>query len=153
MTDIDYRRLEPVTVYAASAIAEGGEDIPGAIDRVLPGLQAALDAAGVEYREPGTFWYEAVEDTDDLRVWVSWLAGEEPVAGDGWEVVELPAVERAAVTQYRGDMAGIGAAWTRFMQAVLADGSTFAGPCREVYLEVEPLPQSEWLTELQQPVA
>lgn len=152
MTDIQYRSLDAVTVYAASGIAVGGESIPGVIDEILPALQQSLETAGVDYREPGTFWYEAVSGTDDLRVWVSWIAGPEPVAGDGWQVVELPAVERAAVTAYRGDMAGIGGAWTAFMHALHKAGDVFTAPCREVYLDVEPLPQSEWVTELQQPV-
>ena len=152
MTEIAYRRLEPVTVYAASGVVPGGENVPATIDRILHPLHDALEAAGVDYREPGIFWYEPVEGTDDLRAWVSWIAGDDPVPGDGWEIVQLPAVERAAVTQYHGEMAGIGEAWHRFMQAALADGATFDGACREVYLQAEG-PQSGWITELQQPLA
>ncbi|TDN87755.1 DNA-binding transcriptional MerR regulator [Microbacterium sp. BK668] len=152
MTTVTYRRLEPVTVYAASGVAPGGENIPATIDSILPPLQAALEASGVDYREPGIFWYDAIEGTEDLRVWVSWIAGGDPVPGDGWEVVALPGVERAAVSEYRGEMAGIGEAWHRFMQDVVGDGATFAGPCREVYLQADG-PQSTWVTELQQPVA
>ena len=151
MTAIEYRRLEPVTVYAASGVAPGSDDVPAVIDRILPPLHDALEAAGVEYREPGTFWYEPL-DGGDLRVWVSWIAGDEPVEGDGWQVVELPAAERSAVTTYRGEMSGIGEAWGAFMQAVAADGGEFDGPCREVYLQADG-PQSTWVTELQQPVA
>lgn len=152
MTTIEYRSVDPVTVYAASGVAVGGENVPGAIDQVLPPLHDALEAAGVDYREPGIFWYESIEGTDDLRVWVSWIAGGDPVQGDGWQVVELPASPRTAVTTYRGEMSGIGNAWNQFMQAVLADGGTFTGPCREVYLQADG-PQSDWVTELQQPVA
>lgn len=151
MTAIEYRRLEPVTVYAASGVAPGGEGVPAVIDRILPPLHGALEAAGVEYREPGTFWYEPL-DGGDLRVWVSWIAGDEPVEGDGWQVVELPAAERSAVTTYRGEMSGIADAWAAFMQAVVADGGEFDGTCREVYLQADG-PQSTWATELQQPVA
>lgn len=152
MTDIDYRRLAPVTVYAASGVVPGGENVPATIDRILPPLHAALETAGVDYREPGIFWYDVVDGTDDLRAWVSWVAGDNPAPGDGWEIVELPAVEKAAVTTYRGDMSGIGNAWHRFMQDVVADGATFSGPCREVYVYAEG-PQADWVTELQQPVA
>lgn len=152
MTTVEYRRLEPLTVYAASGVARGGENIPGTIDQILPPLHHALEASGVEYREPGVFWYELIEGTEDMRVWVSWIAGDTPESGDGWEVVTLPAVERAAVTEYHGDMTGIGNAWHRFMQDVVSDGATFDGACREVYLQAEG-PQSTWITELQQPVA
>jgi len=152
MSAIEYRRLEPVTVYAATGIAPGGADVPAAIDLILPPLHDALEAAGVDYREPGTFWYEPIEGTEDLRVWVSWPAGDDPVPSDAWQVVELPAVERAAVTTYRGEMSGIGAAWGLFMQAVVAEGGAFSGPSREVYLQADG-PQSTWVTELQQPLA
>ena len=150
MTAIEYRRLEPVTVYAASGVATGSDDVSAVVDRILPPLRDALDRAGVAYREPGTFWYESLRG-GDMRVWVSWIAGDEPVAGEGWQVVELPAAARAAVTTYRGEMSGIGEAWSAFMDAVAADGGEFDGPCREVYLQADG-PQSTWVTELQQPV-
>ncbi len=149
---IEYRRIEEVTVYAASGIAPGGEDVSALVDRILPPLHDALQASGVEFHEPGVFWYENVPGTDDLRVWVSWLAGDSPRVDPAWEVITLPAIERAAVLAYRGDMAGIGRAWNELTAAVLADGEDPLGSCREVYLESEPLPQSEWLTELVQPV-
>jgi effector-binding domain-containing protein len=152
MPEIEYRRLEPVTVYAASTVAPGGRDVPAAIDEILPPLLAALEAAGVEFHEPGIFWYEEVDGTDDLGVWVSWTAGSDPVEGAGWDVVELPAVERAAVSTYRGAMTGIRDAWHRLFAAVEADGHALAGPCREVYLEAGSPDQSTWVTELQQPV-
>jgi len=152
MTDIEYRRIDPVTVYAASGIDAGGENPPAVIDRILPPLHEALESAGVDYREPGVFWYEPIEGTEDQRVWVSWTAGADPVESDGWQLVELPAVERCAVTTYYGEMSGIRSAWHSFMQAVVADGATFSGPCREVYLQADG-PQSTWVTELQQPVA
>ncbi|WP_286309924.1 MerR family transcriptional regulator [Agromyces mangrovi Wang et al. 2018] len=153
MADIEYRSIAPVTVYAASAVAPGSgpEHVSPVIDQVLPPLQAALQASGIEYREPGIFWYQPVAGTDDLRVWVSWQAGEVVTDGDGWEVIELPAVEKAATRTYRGEMTGIGEAWQALMQDAVADGAEFSGPCREVYVYAEG-PQSEWITELQQPV-
>ena len=152
MPDIEYRRLEPITVYAASGVDPGGENPPAVIDRILPPQLDALASSGVDYREPGVFWYEPIEGTEDQRIWVSWLAGAAPVENDAWQVVELPAVERCAITVYRGEMAGIRDAWHAFMQAVAADGASFAGPCREVYLQADG-PQSTWVTELQVPVA
>jgi len=152
MTDVQYRPIAAVTVYAASGVAAGGEGIPDVIGRILPALQQALDAARADYREPGVFWYEPVEGTEDMRVWVSWVAGGAPATGADWEVVALPAVSRAAVTRYHGDMSGIGGAWHQFMQDIVADGGAFRGACREVYVQAEG-PQSTWVTELQQPLA
>ena len=153
MTDIEYKSIAPVTVYAASGIAPGSgpDNVTPVIDRILPPLIDALKDSGVEFREPGIFWYEPVEGSDDLRVWVSWIAGDEPVEGDAWQIVTLPAVERAVSHTCHGDMAGIGLAWHEVMKTAADAGDVFTGPCREVYLYSDG-PQSEWITELQQPV-
>lgn len=152
MTEIEFRRIEEVTVYAASGIAPGGEDVGSVVNQTLPALRRALDDAGVEYLEPGVFWYESVDGTEDLRVWMSWTAGDDARDGEGWEVVTLAPIERAAVLAYRGDMAGIGDAWNALTQGILDAGAEPVGQCREIYLESQPLPESEWLTELVQPV-
>lgn len=154
MSDVEYKSIAPVTVYATSGIAPGSgpENVSPVIDEILPPLLEALTSAGVDFREPGIFWYEPVEDTDDLRVWVSWTAGDDPVENDAWQVVALPAVERAATYTHHGDMPGIGGAWHHLMAQAAADGGVFSGPGREVYLYADG-PQSEWITELQQPVA
>jgi DNA-binding transcriptional MerR regulator len=154
MTDIEYKSIAPLTVYAASGIAPGSgpENVSPVIDEILPPLIDALKSSGVDFREPGIFWYEPVEDSDDLRVWVSWIAGDDPVESDAWQIVTLPAVERAVSYTYHGDMPGIGLAWHEVMKRAADAGDVFAGPCREVYLYAEG-PQSAWITELQQPVA
>jgi effector-binding domain-containing protein len=48
-------------------------------------------------------------------------------------------------------MPGIGRAWHEFMVAMAAAGCEPIGPSREVYLVADG-PQTEWVTELQQPV-
>lgn len=153
MSELVFRRLEPVTVYSARGTAPGmgPENVSPVIDRILPPLEAALAASGVDYREPGIFWYEPIAGTDDLGVNVSWVAGDDPRAGEGWEVVELPGADRVAVWTYEGDMPGIGRAWHEFMVALDAAGCEPVGPSREVYLKADG-PQTEWVTELQQPV-
>ena len=153
MSELTFRSLEPVTVYAARGTAPGmgPENVSPVIDRILPPLQAALEESGVDYREPGIFWYEPIDGTEDLGVNVSWTAGEDPRSGSGWEVVELPGADRVAVWRYEGDMPGIGRAWHEFMVAMADAGCEPVGPSREVYLIADG-PQSEWVTELQQPV-
>ena len=146
-----YRRYPPEQIGDLVRIVELRDNVTPVIDRILPPLIDALKDSGVEFREPGIFWYEPVEGSDDLRVWVSWIAGDEPVEGDAWQIVTLPAVERAVSHTYHGDMAGIGLAWHEVMKTAADAGDVFTGPCREVYLYSDG-PQSEWITELQQPV-
>lgn len=154
VSGITYTSLPAVTVYATSEVAPGSgpENVSPIVDRILPPLHHALQESGVDFEEPGIFWYEPVEGSDDLRVWVSWTAGGDPVENPAWEVVTLPEVPHAAVFDYRGDMPGIGDAWQEFMTDLAEAGVTMAGAAREVYLESEPLPQSQWLTRLQQPI-
>lgn len=154
MPEITYTSLPAVTVYAATAVAPGmgPRFVSPVIDEILPPLLDALEKSGVEFREPGIFWYESVDGEEGMRVWVSWPVVGAPVENDAWQVVELPAVEQAATYDYRGDMPGIGQAYQEFMSGLSDAGVEFAGPGREVYLESAPLPQSQWLTQLQQPI-
>jgi len=154
MSDVHYTRIAPVTVYAAHALAPGmgPENIGPVIGPLIDGLDRALETAGRPLIEPGIFWYEAADD-DAAVVHVSYVAEPEPVAGDGYDVVELPELAIAATLQHRGDMSGIGESWSRLMEQVVADGYRVVGACREVYLEADGHePGPDWLTELQAPV-
>ena len=153
-TEIAYRSIAPLTVYAASATASGmgPEFVSPVVDSLLGPLEAALAASGAAYEEPGVFWYEPDADSERQRVSVSWIATGSPTPGEGYEVVELPAIERAATTLYRGAMPGIGEAWRAFIEAVAAAGERPDGAGREVYLEADG-PQETWVTELVIPLA
>ncbi|BDV31598.1 MerR family transcriptional regulator [Microbacterium terricola] len=154
MIDVDYRPVEAVTLYATSTVAEGGPaGVPAAIAGAITGLDAALETARRPLNEPGVFWYEPIEGTDDLGVHISYTADEPPVPGAGYEVVTLPAVPTMATLIHRGDMTGIGESWGALMQQVVADGYRMTGLCREVYLVADGHePGPDWVTELQVPV-
>ena len=84
---------------------------------------------------------------------VSFTADPEPVPGEGYDVVELPAIATAAVLTHRGDMPSIGGSWMELMSQVVDDGYRIVGPTREVYVEAGPeTPESEWVTDLVAPV-
>ncbi|MFZ1409918.1 MAG: GyrI-like domain-containing protein [Micropruina sp.] len=151
---VHYRPVNALTVYATSGVASGSgpENVGSVVDTIITRLDAALNAAGRPMIEPGVFWYEAAEG-DDLTVHVSYLAEHEPVPGDGYDVVTLPAVETMATLLHCGDMSGIGESWSTLMQCVIEDGYRLAGPGREVYLRAEGHePGPDWVTELQVPV-
>lgn len=152
---IEYRPLAPVTVYAVDGRAPGGgpENVTPVIDQLLPRLIGALEEAGRPLNEPGVFWYDDIDGSDELGVHVSFTADPVPQAGERYDVVELPAVPLAAVLTHRGDMPSIGESYSALMDGLIEDGYRMVGPCREVYLEADAdLPQSQWVTELQVPV-
>lgn len=152
---IEYRSIEPVTVLATSGVAPGPgpENVTPVVEPLIGSLLGALHAAHADFREPGIFWYDSVEDSDDLAVHVSWVAGPDAAPGDGYDIIHLPAVEKAAVLTHYGEVSAIGDSYAQLMEGLVRDGYQMVGACREVYLKAEPdIPQSEWITELQQPV-
>lgn len=154
MSDIIYKRVAPVTVYAASEYAPGmgPENVGPVVGPLIGALDDALIAAGRPLLEPGIFWYEAEAD-DKFAVHVSYTAEESPVEGPGYDVVGLPEMPTAATLLHRGDMSGIGESWGALMEQLVADGYRVVGACREVYLEAEGHePGPDWVTELQAPV-
>jgi len=154
MSTVVYKALEPVTVYAVRGIAEGmGPEFVGpVVGPLIEGLDRSLAAAGRPIIEPGIFWYDDAGD-DRLAVHVSYVAEPEPVAGDGYEIVELPAVPAAATIIHRGDLSTLGETWSQLMEQVVADGYRLVGASREVYLEADGhVPGPDWVTELQVPV-
>ena len=74
------------------------------------------------------------------------------VDGRPFEVVELPAVEQAAVLAHRGAPDTIGTAWMALSDWMSREGWAPAGPCREMYLSGDEVPMEEWLTELHYPI-
>jgi DNA-binding transcriptional MerR regulator/effector-binding domain-containing protein len=154
MSNVIYRNVEPVTVYAARDYAPGmgPENVGSVVGSLIEALDRALVAAGRPLIEPGIFWYESEPD-DRFAVHVSYVAEDEPVEGDGYDVVELPAMPTAATVLHRGDMSGIGESWAALMEQVVADGYRIVGPVREVYLVADGHePGPDWVTELQAPV-
>ena len=154
MSDVHYKQVAPVTVYAATASAPGlgPENVTPVIPELIDRLDAALISAGRPLIEPGIFWYESVDD-ERADVHASYIAEPEPVAGAGYEVVALPGIPTAATLEHHGDMTGIGESWSRLMEALVAAGFRVAGPARELYLNADGHePGPDWVTELQVPV-
>ncbi|WP_431279937.1 MerR family transcriptional regulator [Leifsonia poae] len=152
---VNYRAIEPVSVYAVTGVAPGmgPENVGPMIGPLIGGLDQALATAGREIVPPAIFWYESVDGSDSLAVHVSYTAESEPRAGEGYAVVDLPRVPTAATLIHRGDMSGIGDTWSALVDQLVADGYRMTGPSREVYLRADGhIPQPDWVTELQVPV-
>jgi DNA-binding transcriptional MerR regulator/effector-binding domain-containing protein len=93
--------------------------------------------------------YDMTENGLDMVIGYE-FAGD---SGEGYEIVELPAVGLAMSGVHLGVMATIDLSWQGVFTETVARGLAPAGPCREVYLRDESDDQSDWVTELQLPVA
>ena len=69
------------------------------------------------------------------------------------EVVELPAIEQAAVRVHHGPPDTIGDTWMALGEWISREGYAPVGPGREVYLSPPDVPMEDWVTEVQIPVA
>ena len=67
------------------------------------------------------------------------------------EIVDLPAAP-AVCGVHLGPMATVQASWQALHRWVVDNGHSFAGPCRELYVRARSEDQSDWVTELQQPI-
>ena len=72
--------------------------------------------------------------------------------GEGYDIVELPPVPRAATVLHHGSMDTIGDTWQELVRHVEASGHRATGLAREVYLAMPPGDPDAWVTELQEPL-
>ncbi|WP_417512319.1 MerR family transcriptional regulator [Microbacterium sp.] len=70
----------------------------------------------------------------------------------GFEIIELPAEVAAVCGIHLGSMDGIADSWQAIHAEILARGFVPSGACRELYVRAVSDNQSDWVTELQQPV-
>ncbi|WP_349827858.1 MerR family transcriptional regulator [Brevibacterium litoralis] len=148
ITEYTEKSLPAVTLAQLSGHVDDVAEVDGLVGPMYARLGAALDAAGITPDAPGIAWYAARDDGMDFAV------GEqvaEPV--DGLEHTTLPAADRAITAVHRGTIADLHLSWQELSRHVAEAGHTFAGPCREVYHQVDTPEGDGWVTEIQQPIA
>ncbi|MEH0108894.1 GyrI-like domain-containing protein [Tersicoccus sp. MR15.9] len=158
MNDVDVviKSLPAVRIACRTAVADSQPEIGGIVGPMFAEVAGAVARAGGIPRTPVA---EYTAD-DDGRIHI--VAGfafdgdaRSLIGGpiDGVEVRELPAVDEAACVVHLGSMETIGVSWQTLHQQLPARGVQPSGPGRELYVRAEPVDdQSQWVTELQQPV-
>jgi effector-binding domain-containing protein len=102
---------------------------------------------------PFAIYHDCEFKESDVDVEVAFPLWREIKVSGEFRVQELPGAEMASVT-YKGPYEGISAAYNSLMGWVEANGYRLDGPTREVYLtEPDKTPPSEYITEIQAPVA
>ena len=153
---VDVRNVESqkVATLTRRAPGWGPENIGPVVGPMYPETEGMLTAAGITAYGPAIAVYEADESGDgaSVRVIAGFVVPEDTADVPGLEVHELPGVEQAAVTVHRGEVSGIGDSWMALTDWIGQNGYELAGVCREVYWTPGDRPQSEWVTDLVQPV-
>ncbi|HJB09493.1 MAG TPA: MerR family transcriptional regulator [Candidatus Brachybacterium merdavium] len=146
--EIVQKSLPTLRLAALTTVLTEQDEIPAVIGPMYGRIVPVLIDAGATLG-PAIAQYDMSED--GMRL----IAGFE-YAGDvpsGLEDVVLPEVATAFCGVHLGAMDTIFESWQSLHGEIVARGYTPNGPIRELYLRSEPAPQSDWVTELQQPVA
>ena len=147
-TEYVVKPLPAVRLAAHRGRVQSQPEIAGFVGPTFAALAEAVSEVGGSLDEP-VATYEGSED--GMHVVVGYRHSGPPV--DGAETVDLPEHSDAVCAVHLGSMDGIGGAWQDVVRWIESQGYAPSGPGRERYLRADPeLDQSEWVTELQQPV-
>jgi len=148
--DVQVKRIEPVRVAELSDVAAGftPQSIGPVINRLFEEVCGHLETAGVTPVGPATAYYE---DASEGGVLVHAAMPVNAPAVEGVEIVDLPAIERAATIMHHGDMDNVLSTVQTLATWIEENGHTSAGYNREVTLKWAE-DKSEWVTELQEPL-
>ncbi|MFD3520248.1 MerR family transcriptional regulator [Streptomyces sp. NPDC058653] len=153
--DVVVKHVPSVRVAEISAVAASYEpqDIGPVIVPLYEELLRRMEAAGVEATGPGIARYEDVpEGNGPVVVHAGVVVAADPAPGHGFEILDLPPVERAATIVHRGSMETIMPTAQILARWMETGGHRSAGYAREVNLEC-PADKDKWVTELQEPLA
>jgi DNA-binding transcriptional MerR regulator len=150
MSEHEYqtKSLDAVRVAEVSETVGSVDEIGQVMGPMFGRLETALSAAGVAPTGPGIAYYD-VRDDGPLTTHAAFPVDAAKVPG--LDVVELPGAERSVNVVHYGSMATIGDTWQALARHVEESGLRPGGACREIYLQT-PADQTDWVTELQQPV-
>ncbi|MER0245924.1 MerR family transcriptional regulator [Streptomyces sp. HSW2009] len=167
--EVVIKSVPTVRVAELSGIAESfePEHIGPVIGPLYEELFRRLATAGVQPAGPAIAYYEpgpadapegsvavhaAVQVAGQAGVEVGAQVGVGPDAGHGFDVVDLPGVERAATVVHRGSMDAILPTAQTLARWIEANGYRATGYARELYLDCDG-PKETWVTELQEAVS
>jgi DNA-binding transcriptional MerR regulator len=152
--EVQIKRLPAVRVAQLTATAAGFEpqSISPVIQPLYGELIGRLDRAGLTPTGPGIAWYEDAPDGEGILVHATLPVDADPGDAHDFQVVDLPAIERAATILHHGSMDDVMPTVQTLARWIDANGHRSAGYNRELYLEYDASTDT-WVTELQEPLA
>ncbi|MBF6212137.1 MerR family transcriptional regulator [Nocardia puris] len=150
--DVVIKSIPAVRVAETTGVADSFEpqSIGPVVGPLFDKLCALLQASGIQPVGPAIAYYDERQDGTVL-VHAALPVNAESAAAEGFSIVDLPAVERAATVVHRGSMDDVLEPWQALGRWVDANGYRTHGQSREVTLEWSEDP-SGWVTELQEPI-
>ncbi|PRZ42705.1 DNA-binding transcriptional MerR regulator [Antricoccus suffuscus] len=151
--NVTVESVEPVLVARLSGVAKSNDsaDVGPVVQGLYGELTGVLQSEGIQMAGPAIATYEPAPD-GALAVGAGITVGP-GVSGDAVEVIELPAIDQAAVYVHHGAMATIGEAYQILATWIEDNGYRTDGTAREVYLVGHPDPEETWQTALQMPIS
>lgn len=145
--EIVKKSLPEVRLAARTAQVSEQPQIAGVVEPAFDGIAAIIgDTCGA--LETPIAAYSMAEDGIEVTVGYQYSGRHR----EGFEIITLPAVDEAFAAVHLGSMDRIHLSWQALHKEILARGFESCGPCRELYVRAESADQSDWVTELQQPV-
>src|SRR4051812_17737264 len=150
--EVVVKKVDAVRVAELTGIARsyGPQHIGPVIQPLYPELMRQLAAAGVTPTGYAIAYYE--DSPDGIVVHASIPVNADRHDGYPFAIVDLPAAEVAAVV-HRGPMDSILATLDGLARWIGDSGYETVGLHREVYLDTTCEDQSDWVTEIQEPIA
>ncbi|GGO94072.1 MerR family transcriptional regulator [Wenjunlia tyrosinilytica] len=152
--DVVVKRIPAVRVaeLTGTAAGYGPEDIGPVVQPLYEELCRRLADAGVTRTGSNIAYYEDSPRGDEtIVVHAGVTVAAEPGTGQGFEIVDLPAIDSAATIVHRGSMEKVMPTVQALARWIDTNGYRSAGYARELYLDVMGSPDT-WVTELQEPV-
>ncbi len=150
--DIVVKSLEPlrVAVLHENAPSFGDETLGPIFGRLYDELHAGLVRAGLgPIGPPVALYADSADDDAPIKVMAGMPIGPAEFTPTGRiEVLDLPAVARAATTVHRGSMSQVEEGYQALMRWSEETGERIEGYSREIYLDCDGGPET-WITELQ----
>ncbi|MGW8482502.1 MerR family transcriptional regulator [Microbacterium sp. NPDC055903] len=146
--EIIEKPLPAVRLAARRALVASQPEIAEVVGPAFDAVAAVIGDACGSLTTP-IAQYAAVEEGTEV---VAGYAYDGPVR-EGVELIDLPAAGEAICGIHLGAMDRIAQSWQRIHAEIIARGMVPSGPCRELYVRAVSDDQSDWVTELQQPVA
>jgi len=149
--EIVTKRLAAVRVAELTGIAQsyGPQHIGPVIQPLYQELMGRFEAAGTTPVGHAIAYYE--DSPDGIVVHAAVPVNAAPGGGHPFAVVDLPAVE-AATAIHRGPMDNVLGTLDALARWIEENGYRTVGLHREVYLDTTAADQSDWVTEIQEPI-